>query len=659
MGVDAIHPVDTADDSGTAPTPATEEEPFTNRFTVSTEQQLADPDLSEIFRRLTSIPKNKHEHNWLSANFLIKNGLLYHKDFTSTEVRHQLAVPHHHRTALMRLYHYMDHRGHESLLNQLRRSYWWDGMNSDCETFTATCAVCGARQNTGLQRIPDMPIPSPAQPFSVIHVDHKGPLPFSGKEKYTNILVVVCALTRFTLYIPVKDVTAEETLRQLVRHVFCVFGNPAAIVTDNGPAFISDLSKAAAAFLGYRHIHTLPYNPQANGVAEAAVKRIKQLLDKQTNGYRSWHKNLPLAQHMLNCTVHTGTGITPFEAVFGRKPVGLEQLENPALYPDGDGEEFLSEMKLRMLQLHSALRTASDEIKNARITDKNAREYSRLQTSKRGTVQASTATEDKFVWLLYGSRENAARIRKSGHGAPWRHKYKVLEVKPHAVRLEVPRDRSVPIVQEWQPMRRVAVARADEHDTSPDDPIPTDSGYAVRLPGADPDTGSGDLSDDDDTAYEIDHVVRAERCGTKYKIWVKWKNYAAPTWLWWSDLRRQSCNAELLQETTDAVDIERVRYNAEHGYHDDEEESESPAEEAPASLAIAPPDAAVDESLPLALRRPRRAKVAAPPVLQLLVQYLKDKLIKDISDSNHVLEVTLPIPVEMCVFGQEGIVVSP
>ena len=54
----------------------------------------------------------------------------------------------------------------------------------------------------------------------------------------------------------------------------------AVVVSDNGPAFISDLNTATSKFYGYRHIHTLPYNPQANGVAEAAVKRIKLLIER-------------------------------------------------------------------------------------------------------------------------------------------------------------------------------------------------------------------------------------------------------------------------------------------------------------------------------------------------------------------------------------------
>ena len=113
--------------------------------------------------------------------------------------------------------------------------------------------------------------------------------------------------------------------------------------------------------------------------------------------------------------------------------------------------------------------------------------------------------------------------------------------------------------------------------------------------------------------------------------------------------------------TDDAVAIERDRSNAEHGYHEDHEDEEEPTTQEtaePASLAELPPGPPVDESLPLAQRRPRRAKTTKPPSLQLLVAYLKSALVRDIDDMRLVLEDTQPVPKEMGVFGQEGIVVS-
>jgi len=360
--------------------------------------------------------------------------------------------------------------------------------------------------------------------------------------------------------------TALETLQLLVSRVFCIFGNPAVIVTDNGPAFRSELTTAASAFYGYRHIHTLPYNPQANGTAEAAVKRIKLLLDRQTQGYVGWQKILPLSQHMLNTTIHTSIGMTPYEALFGRIPIGLEQLENPALYPDGDGNEFLASIKLRMLYLHKSLRLASDDIKNARITKANKREYDQLQVARRGTVLPSTPGNDRYVWLLYGSKENAAYIRKHGHGAPWRHKYKVLEVKPHGVRLEIPTDGTVPKVLEWQPMRRVAVAHEDEHGPTGLEPYMTEYGYAMGKPQlVNIDVTDGDVESPDDDIYIIERIVRAERIGNLYKLWIKWKGHEDITPRWRHELVKEISDPDLLTSIGTLVQEAKEQHKLEYG----------------------------------------------------------------------------------------------
>ena len=182
-------------------------------------------------------------------------------------------------------------------------------MQEDCLKFTNACSICGPLRSRNMAKAPVIPIPTPSRPFEVIHVDHKGPLPRS--DKYTNILVVVCALTRYTLYLPVPNTTADETLKTLVARVFSVFGYPLMIVSDNGPAFISGLMKEMSKFYGFRPVPILPYNAQANGAAEASVKRIKLLLDRHTRDYAEWHKILPLAQLQLNSHVHTGHQISP------------------------------------------------------------------------------------------------------------------------------------------------------------------------------------------------------------------------------------------------------------------------------------------------------------------------------------------------------------
>jgi hypothetical protein len=93
---------------------------------------------------------------------------------------------------------------------------------------------------------------------------------------------------------------------------------------------------------------------------------------------------------MLNTTVSTSTGVDPFEVVFGRAPTDLERLEDPALFPDGDGQEFLASVKQRLMHLHQSLRLESDRIRNARAADKNTCEFARVEHARRGTVRVSS-----------------------------------------------------------------------------------------------------------------------------------------------------------------------------------------------------------------------------------------------------------------------------
>jgi hypothetical protein len=107
----------------------------------------------------------------------------------------------------------------------------------------------------------------------------------------------------------------------------------------------------------------------------------------------------------------------------------------------------------------------------------------------------------------------------SGRGVLWRHKYKVLEVKPHAARLEVPSDGSVPRVKEWQLLRRLTPAHPGEHGPAIDSPVVTDSGLAIPLSPATVSPASSDpLADGSEAAYDIECVSHAERVGNLYKI---------------------------------------------------------------------------------------------------------------------------------------------
>ncbi len=81
--------------------------------------------------------------------------------------------------------------------------------------------------------------------------------------------------------VPLKDTTGVTIARALVDHVFCVHGTPYSMQMDNAKYFTGTTITALAELYGIRHLTVLPYQPTANGSAEAVVKRVSAMLQRR------------------------------------------------------------------------------------------------------------------------------------------------------------------------------------------------------------------------------------------------------------------------------------------------------------------------------------------------------------------------------------------
>ena len=349
-------------------------------------------------------------------------------------------------------------------------------------------------------------------------------------DGFTSVLAVVCALTKFTLYIPVKRQTAEETLRVLMSQVFAVFGCPLVIISDNGTAFANELMKASTQLYGYRWIFVMPHTPQANGLAEAAVKKLKIILDRHTNEYANWLPIVPMAQMCVNQRITSGMS-SPFASVFGVAPTTLAALENPELLPrTTSAQREVRETAVKMARLHQRLKKELDAVKAAAALADATR------------VPRRHVRPNDRVWLTYSDSERARYLRKHGHGRAWRHAFRVLEVKPHAVKLEVPRDGSVPEVLPWQSLRKCAFAAPYFHDPDLLLPDVNEAGIPMvpetqtdEMPAPTPTVEPVDANgwdrwkEDPAQRFEIEDIVGATRVGRGWQLQVKWKGYPDAT----------------------------------------------------------------------------------------------------------------------------------
>ena len=496
--------------------------------TITLEMQMQDPHLRLLIDALSGSRRVARAMRQRTADKyeLLDEGL-HRIVLRDGEPGLVLMVPRQARAAILARYHYSladggGHAGGQTMYDQIRLSYFWPDMERECHDFVQACEVCGGTRSQGTIGADQRASPTPDAPFQVIHVDHKGPLPLSGG--YTHVLCVVCALTKFTLYIPVKDVKGDTTLRALRDHVFSIFGNPLVVISDNGSSFANKLMKASERLYGYRQVFSMPHTPQANGLAESAVKKLKLILDRHTLEYQGWHLMLGMVQSLVNQRVSSGSMECPFTALFGRQPITLAALENPSLLPTNAPEEkSVRELAFTMSRMHKRLQHEIDSIKDADV--QNAASNQPRRTVEKG---------DK-IWLTYSDSERARYLRKHGHGTPWRHPFEVADVKPHAVKLIVPKDGSVPDVLPWQSLRKCALAASRFHDD--DLPIPeTDSSGTPLVPNEEPAVSSNTRLDTQAPAAQpewttsdkfiVERIVRAERMPNGgWKVYVKWAGY--------------------------------------------------------------------------------------------------------------------------------------
>ena len=193
-------------------------------YHITASDQLQDPWLSRVCRML----KDTTSKVYRSGMWTERNGLLYYVDIDETgrELLRQ-CVPSSKQHELMHQSHHTADSGHRSrsLYSNLSRRYYWFGMKDDCEAFVLQCKHCNERAPAPLSQVKPGDVPMPSLPFHTLHIDHKADLIPSGP--YRHILVVVDALTRYTLYIPVEDRSSVTTFRALFNNVFCVFGRTA------------------------------------------------------------------------------------------------------------------------------------------------------------------------------------------------------------------------------------------------------------------------------------------------------------------------------------------------------------------------------------------------------------------------------------------------
>ena len=370
---------------------------------------------------------------------IVKNNVVYCLYFSKSgePTRTQLLVPRALRQQLIGKCHggmIGGHLGISKTCDQVRRRAYWVGWRNDVARFCRRCLECSTYHRGKLPRYGNLQPILTGAPFERISIDLTGPHPRTPRGS-VYILTCLDGFSKFGEAFPLPDKRAEVVARVLVEQIFCRYGVPLSILSDNGMEFHSSVLLQICKLLGVDKIRTTFYKSSTNGLVERFHRTMNSMLGKVVNDrHNDWDLCLPYIMSAYRNTRHDATQYTPNYLMMGREVRTTADI----LYGTGDREENHENYDEYVETIRDRFQTAYDVV---RQNLGQAAEYNRRQYD----IRVKPSSFHVGEWVMYF---NPRRFK--GRQEKWMRKYSgpflVTEVLgPVNVRLQKNK-RSTPFV---------------------------------------------------------------------------------------------------------------------------------------------------------------------------------------------------------------------
>ncbi|GFG35521.1 hypothetical protein Cfor_01473, partial [Coptotermes formosanus] len=149
------------------------------------------------------------------------------------------------------------------------------------------------------------------RPFQEIFID-------TFSVEGNSYLTIIDAFSKLGQAIEISSKTTPEVIKALIKY-FSIYGVPRKISADSGTEFNNALLKETLSFYKiHLHIGT-PHNPNSMGLIERFHSTLLEIyrLAKYEQKFTDAASVITYAIMSYNQTIHSTTGLTPFEVVFG------------------------------------------------------------------------------------------------------------------------------------------------------------------------------------------------------------------------------------------------------------------------------------------------------------------------------------------------------
>ena len=273
----------------------------------------------------------------------------------------------------------MGHRGVQAVYEILRHRFFWPHIRADVHHHVKSCHECQVRSLKKTE-IP-LTVSTPTKLFSKIYVDI-----MHMPRSVDNKVCIVAARDDLSGTCEAKalpNMTAEELRIFFWEQIYCRYGAPEYVITDNG-AEIKKGFTALLKCLKIPQIRITPYNHHANGVVERGHFTLRESIVKscQTTGtpINRWPEKLAEAVFADRITISRVTGFSPYQLLHGTDPILPLDLAEATFMAEGFHAKMSTSdlVALRMQQLSKH----PDDVARAAWILKKARFDSKEQFKK-------------------------------------------------------------------------------------------------------------------------------------------------------------------------------------------------------------------------------------------------------------------------------------
>ena len=141
-------------------------------------------------------------------------------------------------------------------------------------------------------------------------------------DGFDTIFTCVDRLTKLVRFTPCRmgdgQLGAMETAHLFFDRVIRDFGVPELIVSDRDPRWTGQFWRALMSIVGTFLAFSTAYHPQSDGQTERAHRVLEQVLRAYVlEAGSEWPRVLGHCEFAINSSVSVGTGVSPFEMVYG------------------------------------------------------------------------------------------------------------------------------------------------------------------------------------------------------------------------------------------------------------------------------------------------------------------------------------------------------